>query len=109
MNPINSIVNKSKTVTDADLKRKLLALQKQITRDFEPVWGWGANLRFNAKKFDMKVIVKDTAGKGGFLGFHIKNGKPITGHMALTNDGHVHYHAVPNVSFPSAIALVRQA
>ena len=78
MNPIISIVNRSKTVTDADLKRKLLALQKQITRDFEPVWGWGANLRFNAKKFDMQVIVKDTAGKGGFLGFHIKNGKPIT-------------------------------
>src|SRR2546427_12039912 len=78
MNPIISIVNDSETVTDADLKRKLLALQKQITRDFEPVWGWGANLRFNAKKFDMKVIVKDTAGKGGFLGLHIKDGKPST-------------------------------
>jgi len=78
MNPIISIVNRSKTVIDADLKRKLLALQKQITRDFEPVWGWGANLRFNAKKFDMQVIVKDTAGKGGFLGFHIKDGIPIT-------------------------------
>ena len=36
------------------------------------------------------------------------DGKPITGHMALTNDGRIHYHAVPNVSFPSAIALVRQ-
>ena len=78
MNPIISIVNDSETVTDADLKRKLLALQKQITRDFEPVWGWGANLRFNAKKFDMQVIVKDTASEGGFLGFHIKDGKPIT-------------------------------
>src|SRR5437660_5169759 len=78
MNPIISIVNESETVTDADLKRKLLALQKQITRDFEPVWGWGANLRFNAKKFDMQVIVKDTDDEGGFLGFHIKDGKPIT-------------------------------
>ncbi len=36
------------------------------------------------------------------------DGKPITGHMALTNDGRVHYHAVPNVSFPSSIALVHQ-
>jgi hypothetical protein len=26
----------------------------------------------------MKVIIKDTAGKGGYLGYHIKNGKPIT-------------------------------
>ncbi len=36
------------------------------------------------------------------------DGKSVTGHMALTNDGRVHYHAVPNVSFPSAITLVRQ-
>src|SRR5437667_9246378 len=78
MNPIISIVNESETVTDADLKRKLLAMQKQITRDFEPVWGWGANLKLNTRKFDMKVIIKDTAGKGGYLGYHIKSGKPVT-------------------------------
>lgn len=78
MNPTISIVNRSKIVSNADVKRVLPALQKQITRDFEPVWGWGANLKFNAKRFDMKVIIKDTAGKGGYLGYHIKNGKPIT-------------------------------
>ncbi|HVS20598.1 MAG TPA: hypothetical protein VHD88_02055 [Pyrinomonadaceae bacterium] len=78
MNPTICIVNRSKTVSDADVKRVLPTLQKQITRDFEPVWGWGAHLRFNAKKFDMKVIIKDTAGKGGYLRYHIKNGKPIT-------------------------------
>ena len=79
MNPTISIVNRSKIVTSSSLKRVVIpAMQKQITRDFEPVWGWGAHLRFNAKRFDMKVIIKDTAGKGGFLGYHIKNGKPIT-------------------------------
>jgi|SRR5215471_18987701 len=77
MNPTICIVNRSKTVADADVKRVLPALQKQITRDFEPVWGWGANLRFNAKRFDMQVIIKDTA-KAGDLGYHIKEGKPIT-------------------------------
>lgn len=77
MNPTISIVNQSKTVTSALLKRVVIpAMQKQITRDFEPVWGWGANLKFNARKFDMKVIIRDHA-RGGDLGYHIKNGKPI--------------------------------
>jgi hypothetical protein len=76
MNPTISIVNLSKTFSDADIQRNLPALQKQITRDFEPAWGWGANLRFNAKRFDMKMIIKDHA-RGGDLGYHIVGGKPI--------------------------------
>jgi hypothetical protein len=79
MNPTISITNKSKIVSDHDVKRVLPALQKQITQQFEPVWGWGANLKFNAKKFDMQVIIKDTArGGGGYLGYHIKDNIPIT-------------------------------
>ncbi len=79
MNPTISIVNQSKIVINSILKRVVIpAMQKQITRDFEPVWGWGANLKFNTRKFDMKVIIKDTAGKGGYLGYHIKSGKPVT-------------------------------
>lgn|SRR5215813_819776 len=78
MNPTICIVNKSKTVSDAHLKSILPALQKQISRHFEPIWGWGANLKFNVKRFDMQVIIKDTAGKAGYLGYHIKDGKPIT-------------------------------
>lgn len=76
MNPTICIVNRSRSVSDTDLKQNLRALQKQITRDFEPAWGWGAKLRFNAKRFDMQVIIKDTA-KEGDLGFHIKDGKAI--------------------------------
>ena len=34
--------------------------------------------------------------------------KPIEGHLAVTNDGHVHYHPIPNLSFASAIDLVKQ-
>jgi hypothetical protein len=76
MNPIISIVNRSKTIADADVKRVLPALQKQITRDFEPAWGWGATLKLNARKFDMKLVIKDHA-RGGDLGYHIEGGKPV--------------------------------
>jgi hypothetical protein len=76
MNPTISIVNRSRTVSDADIKRKMVALQKQITRDFEPAWGWGANLKFNAKRYNMKVVIRDHAG-GGDLGYHIEGGKPV--------------------------------
>jgi hypothetical protein len=76
MNPIISVVNRSKTVSDAEIQRNLRALQKQITRDFEPAWGWGANLRFDAKTFDMKLIIKDRA-RGGDLGYHLEGAKPV--------------------------------
>jgi hypothetical protein len=36
------------------------------------------------------------------------DGRPVTGHVAVANDGTVHYHAIPNVRFGSAIDVVRQ-
>jgi|SRR5829696_3550449 len=36
------------------------------------------------------------------------DGMPIVGHMGVTNDGQVHYHAVPNLGFTSAVDLVKQ-
>jgi hypothetical protein len=36
------------------------------------------------------------------------DGRPVTGHIALTNDGRVHYHAMPNLSFGSAVDMVKQ-
>ena len=76
MNPTISIVNRSETVKPSDLKRILPALQKQITRHFEPAWGWGANLKINAKKFDMKLIIKDHA-RSSDLGYHIEGDKAV--------------------------------
>jgi hypothetical protein len=41
--------------------------------------------------------------------YHIEvDGQPIEGHVGVTNDGRVHYHAVPNLSFPSAVDMVKQ-
>lgn len=41
--------------------------------------------------------------------YHIEvDGAPIEGHLGVTNDGQVHYHPVPNLSFSSAVDLVKQ-
>jgi hypothetical protein len=36
------------------------------------------------------------------------DGRPVTGHLGVSQDGRVHYHAIPNLSFDSAIELVRR-
>ena len=41
--------------------------------------------------------------------YHIEvDGQMLTGHFAVSNDGQVHYHPVPNISFASAVELVKQ-
>ncbi len=35
------------------------------------------------------------------------DGVPITGHLAVTNDGRVHYHAIPNLALESAVDVVK--
>jgi len=36
------------------------------------------------------------------------DGVLITGHIGVSDDGQVHYHPVPNLSFDSAVDLVKQ-
>jgi hypothetical protein len=36
------------------------------------------------------------------------DGRPVSGHLGVTNDGQVHYHPLPNYSFASAVDLVKQ-
>jgi hypothetical protein len=36
------------------------------------------------------------------------DGRPILGHMGVTNDGQVHYHPIPNLGFASAVDLIKQ-
>jgi hypothetical protein len=41
--------------------------------------------------------------------YHLEvDGQPLEGHMGVTNDGQVHYHAIPNLGFASAIDVVKQ-
>ena len=36
------------------------------------------------------------------------DGVPITGHLLVTNEGTVHYHAIPNQEFGSAVDMVKR-
>jgi hypothetical protein len=36
------------------------------------------------------------------------DGQMLMGHMGVTDDGQVHYHPVPNLSFASAVDLVKE-
>ena len=36
------------------------------------------------------------------------DGKKVMGHVGVTNDGQVHYHPVPNLSFASAVEMVEK-
>jgi len=42
---IISIVNRSKSIADADLQAVIRAINRQITEDFLPYWSFGATLR----------------------------------------------------------------
>lgn len=36
------------------------------------------------------------------------DGQPVTGHVMVNNDGKVHYHAIPNQEFASAVDMVKR-
>jgi hypothetical protein len=36
------------------------------------------------------------------------DGRMVMGHIGVTNDGQVHYHPVPNLSFASAVEMVEK-
>src|SRR4051794_22062624 len=36
------------------------------------------------------------------------DGQPITGHFLVNNEGRVHYHAIPNQEFDSAVDVVKR-
>jgi hypothetical protein len=36
------------------------------------------------------------------------DGEPVTGHVSVGNDGQVHYHAIPNQQFESAVDMVKR-
>jgi hypothetical protein len=36
------------------------------------------------------------------------DGAPITGHLLVTHEGTVHYHAIPNQEFASAVDMVKR-
>ena len=59
------------------------------------------------------VSTRETSYKGHHIVVRTKyevevDGKPLMGHMGVTDSGLVHYHPVPNLSFPSALDMVKK-
>ena len=36
------------------------------------------------------------------------DGAPVTGHLLVNNEGRIHYHAIPNQEFDSAVDAVKR-
>jgi len=78
--PRIAVVNESKRVDDAWLARVVRALQKQVDRDFFPLWGWRAELRIGrraAGRRAMEIRILDESEEGA-LGYHFIDGVPRT-------------------------------
>jgi len=70
-----AIFNSSKVVSDTQLAPMVAALQKQVTRDFAPIWGIDANVVFVPKggKVDptyWQLGIFDNSDQAGALGYH---------------------------------------
>ncbi len=70
-----SVRNISSVVTDNDVKPVIAAVQKQISRDFFPVWGCDARIRLISKQTkpndsDWGLIIADNSDQAGALGYH---------------------------------------
>ena len=42
------------------------------------------------------------------IGSQVAVAVPVTGHLEVGNDGSVHYHAIPNQEFASAVDMVKR-
>jgi hypothetical protein len=59
------------------------------------------------------VVTRETDYKGHHIvvrtTYHVEvDGKSLMGHMGVTDSGSVHYHPVPNLSFASALDMVKK-
>jgi hypothetical protein len=75
MKPTIALVNESTVATDAEIGSIVAALQIQVSRDFAPVWGRGAELVFagkpaNAPKGAWIMAILDDSDQAGALGYH---------------------------------------
>jgi hypothetical protein len=99
--PTIAITNESTVMTDAQIKPIVAALQLQVTRDFAPIWGVTARVRFFPKGKQPAdawwLACFDTSDQAGALGYHDTNpaGLPL-GKAFVGTD--LHYGAQPSVT-----------
>ena len=59
------------------------------------------------------VVTRETDYKGHHIVVRTKyevevDGQPLMGHLGVNDEGSVHYHPVPNMSFASALDMVKK-
>ena len=91
-----SIVNRTGSITDADVQRAVRAINRQLAEDFEPHWQFGARLRLDAagerparhdgaallkrlpdRRGDAVVYLVDHATVADAEGYHDRNGGDV--------------------------------
>jgi hypothetical protein len=89
------IVNRSMVVADEEANKVVSSLQIQVTRDFYPVWGVNASLKFIGRKGvpdpnKWQLIILDTTDQAGLLGYHDRTsvGNPLGKVFALSDRAH---------------------
>jgi len=70
-----SIINASSVLQDAAVQAVVPALQKQVSRDFAPAWGYGADLTFVSRNAQPAasswwLVILDNSDQAGALGYH---------------------------------------
>jgi hypothetical protein len=88
---IISIINRTKSGLADDLVQRVIrAINRQIREDFEPYWGFGAQLRLEGRagrrpsiqslsdmRGDAVIYLQDEVNLDGALGYHEKNNRGI--------------------------------
>lgn len=70
-----AVVNESMVVTNTEARHAVAAVRKQVTRDFAPLWGVAARVRFfpDAETVPLDawvVAILDDSDQAGALGYH---------------------------------------
>lgn len=75
--PAIVVRNRSK-LPDSELRRVVGAVQKQVDRDFFPLWGWRARLLYEPKTAPARAMTLIVKGKSAeFDGYHVIDGIPV--------------------------------
>lgn len=88
-----SFINESTVISADKVKTALTALQKQVTKDFAPVWGIDADLTLIAKNqkpppSSWWLVILDNSDQAGALGYHdlTDKGLPLAKVFAKTSE-----------------------
>jgi hypothetical protein len=88
-----AVINASKTLKDADVKRVVRALQRQVHEDFAPVWRIDADLTFVPSGQEEPagawwLVILDNSDQAGDLGYHdlTAEGLPLGKVFAATDE-----------------------